>query len=148
MRQYIVAAILCAGITSVAVAQTMPSTTPPSTSGTGSGAMQSAQTTTVVARFVTVKPADILSSKLIGTNLYNKQNETLGQIEDLMIENGRTVTGVIVSVGGFLGLGERYVAVDPATIVLNRDGNTLKAIVDTSKESLNNAPKFDYSKRR
>lgn len=110
--------------------------------------MQSAQTQTVVARFVTVEPADVVSSRLVGTNLYNKQNEAIGEIEDSVIENGKTVTGIVVSVGGFLGIGERYVAIDPATVVLNRDGDTVKAMAATSKDTLRNAPTFDYSKRR
>ena len=148
MRHFAAAALLCAGIIGVAAAQTTQGTNPPSTPGTGSGAMRSAEVNTVVARFVTVKPADVLSSRLVGTNLYNKQNESIGEIQDLVIENGKTVTGVVVSVGGFLGIGERYVALDPATIVLHRDNNTLKAIADTSKENLRDAPTFDYSKRR
>lgn len=148
MRYSIAAALLCAASIGAAIAQTAPGTGSPPASGSGSGGMQSAQTTTVVARFVTVKPADVVSSRLVGTTLYNKQNESIGEIEDLVIENGKTVTGIVVSVGGFLGIGERYVAIDPATVVLNRDNNTLRAMVDTSKDNLRNAPTFDYSKRR
>lgn len=146
MRHFTAAALLYAGLIGVAAAQTTPGSG--SSSSSGSGGMQSAQTQTVVARFVTVKPADVVSSRLVGTNVYNKQNESIGEIEDLVIENGKTVTGIVVSVGGFLGIGERYVAIDPATVVLNRDNNTLRAMVDTSKDNLRNAPTFDYSKRR
>ena len=146
MRYFAASALLYAGIISVAAAQTTPAPLP-GASGTGTGAMQSATTTTTVARYVTVKPADTLSSKLIGTNLYNKQNETVGEIKDLVIENGKTITGIVVSVGGFLGMGERYVAVDPATVVLRRDNSTMKATIDASKDSLKNAPTFDYKGR-
>ena len=95
-----------------------------------------------------MKSADTLSSRLVGTNLYNLQNESLGEIEDLVIENGKTVSGIVVGVGGFLGMGERYVAVDPSTVTLRRDGNNMRATVDTSKDNLKNAPTFEYSKRR
>lgn len=150
MRYLAATALLFAGITSTAVAQTTSGTAPPATTGTGttSGVIQSAQTTAVVARFVTIKPADTLSSKLVGTNLYNKQNESLGEIEDLVIENGKTVTGIVVGVGGFLGMGERYVAIDPSTVTLRMDNNTMRATVDTTKDNLKNAPTFSYSKRR
>ena len=147
MRHFAAAALLCAGIIGAA-AQTTQGTNLSSTLGTGSGAMRSAEVNTVVARFVTVKPADVLSSRLVGTNLYNKQNESIGEIRDLVIENGKTVTGIVVSVGGFLGIGERYVAVDPTTVVLHRDNDTLKATTDISKENLRDAPTFDYSKQR
>lgn len=150
MRYLAASALLYAGLIGVAAAQTTtPSTSSPATSGTSSGGLQTAQTTAVVARFVTMKPADTLSSKLIGTNLYNKQDESLGEIEDLVIENGKTVTGIVVGVGGFLGMGERYVAIDPSTITLRVENNTIqRATVDTTKDNLKNAPAFDYSKRR
>lgn len=108
--------------------------------------MRMADTATVAVRFVTVKPADIMSSKLVGITVYNKQNETLGEIQDLVIDNGKTISGLVVSVGGFLGLGESYVALDPSTVVLNNKDNTWKAYVDTSKDNLKNAPKFSYKK--
>jgi sporulation protein YlmC with PRC-barrel domain len=99
-------------------------------------------------KFVTVKPADLMSSQLIGTNVYNNQNESLGEIEDLVVENGQTITGVVVSVGGFLGIGESYVVLDPSTIVLNERDGSWRAYVDTSKDNLKNAPKFNYTKAK
>lgn len=155
MRYLAASALLYAGLVGAAVAQTTSSTNPPAITGTGAGTtkapgtIQSVQTTAIVARFVTMKPADTLSSRLIGTNLYNVQNESLGEIEDLVIENGRTITGIVVSVGGFLGMGERYVAIDPSSITLHVENkNIVKATVDTTKDNLKNAPTFDYSKRR
>jgi sporulation protein YlmC with PRC-barrel domain len=129
-----------------ALAQTpAPATTAHSASDMG---MKMADTATVKLKFVTVKPADITSSKLIGTNVYNNNKETVGEIEDLVIENGKTVTGVIVSVGGFLGLGERYVVLDPSTISVSNKDNKWAAYVDTDKDTLNKAPTFDYSKKK
>ena len=129
-----------------ALAQTpAPAATAHSASDMG---MKMADTATVKLKFVTVKPADITSSKLIGTNVYNNNKETVGEIEDLVIENGKTVTGVIVSVGGFLGLGERYVVLDPSTISVSNKDNKWAAYVDTDKDTLNKAPTFDYSKKK
>jgi hypothetical protein len=95
-------------------------------------------------RFVTPKPADIMTSRLVGLDVYNRQNEKLGQIEDLSIENGKSITGVVVSVGGFLGLGEKYVLVDPATVVVSERDGAWKAFIDTTKDSLKSAPQFQY----
>lgn len=58
------------------------------------------------------------------------------------------MTGVIVSVGGFLGLGERYVVLDPSTISVSNKDNKWAAYVDTDKDTLNKAPSFDYSKKK
>jgi sporulation protein YlmC with PRC-barrel domain len=107
-----------------------------------------ADTATVALRFVTVQPADLMSSRLVGANVYNNQNESIGEVEDLVIENGKTITALVVAVGGFLGLGESYVALDPSTVVVsNKDGN-FRVLVDTSKDNLKNAPKFTYAKKK
>ena len=107
-----------------------------------------ADTASVAVKYVTVNPADLMSSKLIGTDVYNNQNESVGEIEDLVIEGGKTITGVVVSVGGFLGIGESYVVLDPSAIALHQKDGTWRAMVNTSKDNLKNAPKFKYSKNR
>lgn len=132
-------------------AQTNQMKTPPAgtampTSAGGVGGMTMADTATAKIKFVTAKPAEVTSSKLVGKNLYNNKNETIGQVEDLVIDNGKTVTGVVVSVGGFLGMGERYVLVDPSSIFLHKADGKLKAMVDTDKDALKNAPEFKYNK--
>jgi len=107
-----------------------------------------ASSATVAIKFVTVKPADFMSSRLVGANVYNNQNETVGEIEDLVIDNGKTVSGLVVGVGGFLGMGESYVVLDPSTVVLNQQDGKWRAYVDTTKDNLKNAPKFTYTKMR
>ena len=112
----------------------------------GSG-IQMADHATMALKFTTVTPADIMSSKLVGMTVYNNQNDKLGEIEDLAIDNGKTIKGVIISVGGFLGMGESYVLVDPSSLTVSNKDNTWKAFVDTNKDSLKNAPKFTYTKK-
>ena len=51
------------------------------------------------------------SSKLIGVDVYNEANEKIGAIEDLIVDKSSRVENVILGVGGFLGMGEHYVAV-------------------------------------
>ena len=145
--------IASAQTTAPAPATTAPATTAPmnNTSSMDNNAMSGmkmADTATVALKFVTVTSADIMSSKLIGVNVYNNKQESLGEIEDLAVENGKTVKGVVVSVGGFLGMGESYVLIDPSTIVLNQKDGTWRAYVDTNKDTLKNAPKFTYSKKK
>ena len=65
-----------------------------------------ANSATVGVKFVMIKPADIMSSKLVGMTVYNNQNELLGEIQDLVVENGKAISGVVVSMGGFLGMGK------------------------------------------
>jgi sporulation protein YlmC with PRC-barrel domain len=51
------------------------------------------------------------ASKLIGVNVYNENNEKIGDIEELIVDKSSKVDNVVLGVGGFLGMGEHYVAV-------------------------------------
>jgi sporulation protein YlmC with PRC-barrel domain len=113
------------------------------TSGTG---MTMGTTSTVAIKYVQVSPADVMASRLDDINVYNNQNETVGEISDFVIKDGKTISGVVVSVGGFLGLGERYVLLDPSSIVLATQDGTMRAFVNTSKEELTKAPAFKYDR--
>jgi len=51
------------------------------------------------------------SSKLVGLSVYNESNESLGSINDLLMDKSGNVKAVVIGVGGFLGVGEHLVAV-------------------------------------
>jgi len=52
------------------------------------------------------------ASKLVGLNVYNDQNEKLGDISEILMDKSGKVEGVIIGVGGFLGLGQNDIKVD------------------------------------
>src|SRR4051794_25306446 len=91
-------------ISSLALAQTSPSSSPNATapnappSGTSQPGVQAVNTATMAVRFITAQPADFLSSNLVGTNVYNNQNETIGEIEDLVIDNGKALRAIVIGV--------------------------------------------------
>ena len=97
-------------------------------------------------KFVNVQKTDLTASQLDGLDIYNAQNENIGEIEDVVIGDGKSVIGLVASVGGFLGIDKSYVVLDPASVAVHNDNGTWKAYVDTTKESLQNAPKLDYDK--
>jgi sporulation protein YlmC with PRC-barrel domain len=51
------------------------------------------------------------ASKLVGVDVYNDANEKIGDINEMILDKSGKVTNVIIGVGGFLGMGEHYVAV-------------------------------------
>jgi sporulation protein YlmC with PRC-barrel domain len=51
------------------------------------------------------------ASRLVGLNVYNDSNESLGSINDLLADKSGNIKGVVIGVGGFLGVGEHLVAV-------------------------------------
>lgn len=134
--------------TSPAPSSSMQNTTGDSMSSSAADGLRTADSAALAIRFANVKPADLMAKKLLGTPVYNKQKEKLGDIEDLVIEGGSNVTGLVVSVGGFLGIGESYVVLDPKTVVVNQENGKWQAFVDTSKDTLKNAPKFTYGKQK
>jgi sporulation protein YlmC with PRC-barrel domain len=99
------------------------------------------------AKFSTVSKDEMFSSKLKGLSVTNQKDETVGEITDLAIKN-HEVDALILSVGGFLGLGERYVAVSPASVNVHYDSKNDKwlASMNTSKDALKSAPEFKYPK--
>ena len=56
------------------------------------------------------------ASKLIGLNVYNEQNEKLGDISELLVDKSGKVDGVVIGVGGFLGMGQHDIKVDMAKL--------------------------------
>jgi sporulation protein YlmC with PRC-barrel domain len=83
------------------------------------------------------------ASKLIGSKVY-EGDTSIGQIEDVLVDLDRaTVMAVILSVGGFLGIGDKLVAVPVNQIKVGREA---KFTTDMTKEQLANAPAFDFSK--
>lgn len=95
--------------------------------------------------FYAVRPADVLASNLIGLDVHNLKNEEIGEIEDLVVDEGKVIRGIIVGIGGFLGIGERHTAIDPGAVVITREaGGSLKAVVNTTREDLQKAPEFKF----
>src|SRR3954449_2508775 len=99
------------------------------------------------AKFSTVSKDEMFSSKLKGLNVYNQKDETVGEITDIAIKNNQ-IDALILSVGGFLGMGEHYVAVSPASVSVRHDAKNDKwvASMNTTKEALKAAPEFKYPK--
>jgi sporulation protein YlmC with PRC-barrel domain len=57
------------------------------------------------------KEGEWRASKVVGVNVYNEANEKIGDINDVILDRTGKVASVILAVGGFLGMGEHYVAV-------------------------------------
>jgi sporulation protein YlmC with PRC-barrel domain len=89
----------------------------------------------------------MFSSKLKGLNVTNQKDETVGEISDIAMK-GSQIEALILSVGGFLGVGEHYVAVSPSSVNIRHDAKNDKwlASMNTTKEALKAAPEFKYPK--
>jgi sporulation protein YlmC with PRC-barrel domain len=96
-------------------------------------------------RFVKAQQAEeMLASTLLGTSVYNGENQSLGEINDVLFDADGQLRTVVIGVGGFLGIAERDVAVPWKALSVSRDENQdLMLRLDVSREQLENAPEFE-----
>ncbi len=79
------------------------------------------------------------SSKLIGVNIYNENNDKLGDINDVIIEPTGKVIGYVVGVGGFLGMGEHDILVEPSKIKFVNEPARTATTTGTKTDTPNNS---------
>jgi uncharacterized protein YrrD len=92
-------------------------------------------------------PANWRSTELVGKPVYSRQDERIGEIDELILSSDGRVVAAVVGVGGFLGMGERKVAISFPAMKMARDANAVTKIsVDLSKESLKAAPVYTMPK--
>jgi sporulation protein YlmC with PRC-barrel domain len=78
---------------------------------TASAQTASTKTTAADSAVAAHKEGEWRASKLVGVNVYNDANEKIGDINDVILDKSGKVENVVLGVGGFLGMGEHYVAV-------------------------------------
>ena len=95
-------------------------------------------------RFVTVQPSDQwLASQFIGQGVSNDAGEVIGDINDLLFDKSGKVANVVIGVGGFLGIGEKNVAIPYNALAITADANGKRVIkAALSRERLHSAPDF------
>ena len=93
-----------------------------------------------------VDPASLATgyrtSKVVGSTVVNETNETVGTIDDLIVTPGDKIPFAVLSVGGFLGVGTKFVVV-PYNSLEVRDNKMV--LTGATKESLKSLPAFKYS---
>lgn len=96
--------------------------------------------------FTVIPAQEQLSSKVVGLDVYNSANKDIGKIKDIAFDQSG-VKAYIVAVGGFLGMGDHYVAVNPSAVTINYDSSARKwhAAMNTDVDQLKAAPEYKYS---
>jgi hypothetical protein len=98
-----------------------------------------------VAGQLTTQPADtLLTRDIVGQTVYQPDETKIGSISDLLLSrDARSVQGFVIGVGGFLGIGERSVALTMDKLKMSSDANgRVKLVMDMKREDLANAPAF------
>ena len=82
------------------------------------------------------------TSKVVGSTVVNEANETVGKIDDLIVTPSEKVPFAVLSVGGFLGVGTKYVVVPYSSLQVHDKKMVLPG---ATKESLKALPEFKYA---
>lgn len=150
-------------VTTPAAATTTAETAPPKPMVTPDAAAPAAATTTADTTPPKVKmaPADastvvlwysqrageMRASKLIGASVLNPAGETIGEVNEVLLDNSGKVNAIVVGVGGFLGMGEREVAITFSSLKMTRDDGGRSVItIDATKDILKAAPMWTWPK--
>ncbi|HEY1944688.1 MAG TPA: PRC-barrel domain-containing protein [Roseiarcus sp.] len=134
MRTIIMSVLAAGALAGAAFAQNAPTTD------------KSQPTPSATPNFITLDSGDMLSSNVVGLDVRNDQNNDIGKIQDVAFDSSKSVKGYILSVGGFLGIGTHYVAVQPESVMIRYDANakTWRATMNATKDQLKAAPEFKY----
>ncbi len=96
-----------------------------------------------------ITTGEISTSELLNETVVNAANEFVGDVNDVILDANGKVASVIVGVGGFLGMGEKDVALPFDNLSFARDNdNELVVTTDASKDSLQAAPAYTKPGKR
>ena len=88
-------------------------------------------------------------SQLVGVGVRNQDDRAVGQIVDIAMSRDGKTQAYILSVGSFLGLGEHYIAVDPASVKVgySEPDKVWHASMNATPDQVKAAPPYRYSGR-
>ena len=122
------------------------------TPGTAGSTTHSTTNSAAVGTTASIGDVDVMQveggtalSKVMGNNVYNGQGDKVGSLEDVVVVPGQQKLYGIISVGGFLGIGEHLVAVPYDSLQHGGDGKIVLA--GATKEELKAAPEFKYKEK-
>gem|GEM_PF-1707491 len=126
------------------VSGAMAQTTAPRPAPTAPSANAEASKVPVTGQIVVQHANTILAKDLVGQTVYTIDKSTkIGSISDLILsKDAKNVEGFVIGVGGFLGLGEKSVALKMDRLQVTHDQEGVHLTMDMKKEELASAPSF------
>jgi len=145
-----VAAVSTLALSSALAQQTSPpASSPPPAASTSTPSSPSASTTTpstATDKFVTKQSSDqYLTSKFKGTDVVGSDDKKIGDVSDILFDKDKKILAYIVGMGGFLGIGAKDVAVEPASfqMVPGSSATDFKLRLSMTADELKAAPAFE-----
>jgi sporulation protein YlmC with PRC-barrel domain len=91
---------------------------------------------------------EVSGNAVIGAKVYDADNDSIGTIDDLYVDSKGTIQSVVISVGGFLGVMSKDVAVKWTDLHYSHDGKSLRLTTPMTKDSLTAMPDYKYERRQ
>jgi len=82
------------------------------------------------------------ASKVVGVAVVNNNNDSVGKVGEVLLDQGGKVSGVVVDVGGFLGIGTHPVKLAWNQLKLVEKDGSLQAVVNMDKNALKEMPEY------
>lgn len=142
LKKLLVTTALSGLMLSSAMAQSSPDAMKSDLSKSSTGVSSSAAT------IASQSSDQLLASKVKGADVLGADNQKIGDISDILLSKDGKIEAYVLSVGGFLGVGAKEVALAPSAVQLTQDNNTWKAKVSMTKDQLAQAPNFERHKDR
>jgi sporulation protein YlmC with PRC-barrel domain len=100
-------------------------------------------------RFVTIQPeGQWLTSRFFGQAVTNQAGQNIGDINDLLFDKAGRISTAVIGVGGFLGMGEKSVAIPFGSLSFTADATGKRVVtIAFSKEQLQAAPSFQPTEK-
>jgi sporulation protein YlmC with PRC-barrel domain len=111
-------------------------------------AQQPAPITSGLAEIFTELPAGTTVTNFYKQNVYDPSDKKIGDVDDVLIDKEGNVTALIIGVGGFLGMGEKDVAIPFSAVHASEKNNKWYLVLSTTKDALKTASGFTYDKTR
>jgi sporulation protein YlmC with PRC-barrel domain len=115
---------------------------------TAAFAQQPAPTTAGPAEIFIRQPTGTTVTNFYKQNVYDPSDNKIGDVDDVLIDKEGRVTAMIIGVGGFLGMGEKDVAVPFSSVRASEKNNKWYLVLNTNKDALKAAPGFTYDKTK
>lgn len=137
--------LVLATVSAAAQATQTPPPTPPQTQATPE---RTAPSDAAAAQVLTSLPANAATiTHWYKQPVYDQSNNRIGEIDDVLVDRDAKMVALIIGVGGFLGIGEKHVAVPyNAVRVTKKDSNDWYLVMNSTRDALKNAPGFKYDR--
>jgi sporulation protein YlmC with PRC-barrel domain len=129
----------------VAPDPTAPAGAAPAAAGTDPNAAGAGQDQAAADAQTQFQPVtrEMSADDLMGAAVYSQNEENLGEVGDVIFDAQGAAQAVVVDVGGFLGIGEKPVALQYSAVQVQQNGNgDIRILVNATQEQLQNAPSY------